>query len=244
MSYKAAFTQYIYSSKAPSYIKALDLLGQMLMAESYGFADCKDIWSVYSVNRLHDLYVFVLSERKKGDASGWNIEGIPKSYLQDGFCSAALRSYIEFIRDYSSKEIEEDIEEVLQDFKIKETEKSTLISARIGQGKFRSGLIDYWNGCAATGFRDTRFLVASHIKPWRDSENDERLDQYNGLLLLPNIDKAFDLGFVSFNQQGDILFSSELEYSDALGLNLSMSLKLCDRHREYMGYHRDVVFRG
>ena len=82
---------------------------------------------------------------------------------------------------------------------IDETQKSTLINARVGQGQFRKKLIDYWNGCAVTGFTDTRFLVASHIKPWRSSSDRDRLNEFNGLLLLPNLDKAFDLGFISFN---------------------------------------------
>ncbi len=157
--------------------------------------------------------------------------------------SCALKAYLEYLIDCSSEELEEDIDEILQDPNIKKTEKSTLIKARVGQGKYRKGLIDYWNGCAITGFTDTRFLVASHIKPWKVSNNTERLDTYNGLLLLPNIDKAFDLGYISFKPKGNILISKELDYSKTLGVNESMKIHLDSRHQEYMEYHRDKKFK-
>lgn len=162
----------------------------------------------------------------------------------NGMYSAALKAYAEYLSDTSSEEIQDDIEELIQSAEIEKTEKSTLINARVGQGKFRKGLIEYWNGCAVTGFGDTRFLVASHIKPWRKSNNQERLNAYNGLLLLPNIDKVFDLGYISFKQQGDILISPELQCTEVLGVNPSMNISLDKRHKEYMDYHRGEVFKS
>ncbi len=160
-----------------------------------------------------------------------------------GMYSAALKAYAEYLSDTSNEEIQDDIEELVQSVEIEKTEKSTLINARVGQGKFRKGLIEYWNGCAVTGFADTRFLVASHIKPWRKSNNRERIDPFNGLLLLPNIDKAFDLGFVSFEEQGEILVSSEFECADVLSVDLSMTINLSTNHQDYMAYHREKVFK-
>jgi len=162
----------------------------------------------------------------------------------NGMYSAAMNAYLDYLNDCSSEVLEEDLKQIIRDPKIKATEKSTLINARIGQGKYRKGLIDYWNSCAVTGFSDTRFLVASHIKPWKDPDNSERLDAFNGLLLLPNIDKAFDLGYISFKQQGDILISPELQCTDALGVNQSMSINLDARRQLYMEHHRDSVFKG
>ncbi len=161
----------------------------------------------------------------------------------NGMYSSALKAYAEYLSDTSNEEIQDDIEELIQSTEIGKTEKATLINARVGQGKFRKGLIEYWNGCAVTGFGDTRFLVASHIKPWRKSKHKERLDPFNGLLLLPNIDKAFDLGFVSFEERGGIMVSPELECSDVLGIDAAMSVLLNDRHQEYMAHHRKVVFK-
>jgi hypothetical protein len=53
-------------------------------------------------------------------------------------------------------------------------------------------------------------LRASHIKPWKKSSNDERLDPENGLLLLANIDILFEKGFVSFDDDGCMLVSKDL----------------------------------
>jgi predicted restriction endonuclease len=51
-------------------------------------------------------------------------------------------------------------------------------------------------------------LRASHIKPWRMSDNSERLDPENGLLLVANLDAAFDAGLLSFTDTGRMLFSA------------------------------------
>lgn len=156
--------------------------------------------------------------------------------------SCALKAFIEYRKSESSEELEEDISSILEDNTIAETEKSTYINTRIGQGKYRRQLIAYWETCALTGFADTRFLVASHIKPWKVASNEERLDSYNGLLLLPNLDKVFDLGFITFEKNGKIIVSDYLEETNMLGVKADMQIKLEDRHQEYIKYHRDVVF--
>ena len=61
-------------------------------------------------------------------------------------------------------------------------------------------------------------------------------------LLLPNLDKIFDLGFISFEENGKIKISSYLEEIDILGVRPDMQIKLQDQHQEYIQYHRDVVF--
>ena len=156
--------------------------------------------------------------------------------------SCALKAFIEYRKLESSEELEHDIENIIEDKTIPETEKSTYINTRIGQGKYRRDLIGYWEACALTGFTDTRFLVASHIKPWKVSDNEERLDSYNGLLLLPNLDKIFDLGFITFENNGKIVISDYLEETDKLGVTQDMAIKLKERHQEYIEYHRDMVF--
>ena len=156
--------------------------------------------------------------------------------------SSALKAYIEYRKLGAPVELEQDVTDIMSDKQITETEKATYISARVGQGKYRSDLIGYWEKCALTGFADTRFLVASHIKPWRESTSRERLDPYNGLLLLPNLDKAFDLGFITFASGGDIIVSSHLEDEGKLGVSRDLHVSLEDRHQEYMKFHRDVVF--
>ena len=50
-------------------------------------------------------------------------------------------------------------------------------------------------------------LIASHVQPWRDSNNEERLDGENGLLLTPTVDHLFDKGFISFENTGQLIVS-------------------------------------
>jgi len=105
IAFKSAFEDHLVESntrgsgKARSYIRALDLLSEMLQKEPYTFSDCINIWSVSSTDRLDELRYFVIKEQNKS-ASPWQIEGIPVSYLKDRYCSAALASLIEFIPTY------------------------------------------------------------------------------------------------------------------------------------------------
>ncbi len=156
--------------------------------------------------------------------------------------SCALKAFIDYRRRESSEELEFDINNILKDRSIKATEKTAYISARVGQGKYRSKLITYWGKCALTGYSDTRFLVASHIKPWRDSDNTERLDPYNGLLLLPNLDKAFDLGYITFTEKGTLKKNEFIESPRILGITNNMRIKVSSKHQDYLAYHRENVF--
>jgi predicted restriction endonuclease len=195
---------------------------------------------------IEDSLIQITSPRKLNEITPAlsNIEiFIARNTKGKGMYSSALKAYAEFLSDVSSEDIQIDIDSIIQDQEIKETEKSTLISARVGQGKFRNQLIDYWNMCSVTGFSNTRFLVASHIKPWRDSNHRERLDRFNGLLLLPNIDKAFDKGYVTFEEKGRIMLSPELEQAGTLGINSSMTVSLQKDHHSYMSYHREEVYK-
>jgi putative restriction endonuclease len=117
------------------------------------------------------------------------------------------------------------------------------VSARIGQGKFRLDLVEYWGKCAVTGYSDITMLVASHIKPWSESTPAERLDKYNGLLLLPNLDRAFDNGLISFRDDGLILISSKLVAPSDLSLSTGMKVDLAKQHKAYLAFHRDLIYR-
>ena len=64
-----------------------------------------------------------------------------------------------------------------------DTERDALTRARLGQGLFRQRVAEGEQACRVTGLTRQEFLVASHIKPWRDCDNRERLSGANGLLL-------------------------------------------------------------
>jgi|SRR5690606_5228403 len=142
------------------------------------------------------------------------------------------------------------VTEILAEFEsIPETERTAILKSRIGQGVFRERLINYWKGCAVTGADCISVLRASHIKPWRDSSNEERLDQFNGFLLTPNLDAAFDAGHISFDNSGKIMLSPKFAGAPAFQLHITQKLKinpklLTDEHRKYLQHHREFVFRG
>jgi hypothetical protein len=131
----------------------------------------------------------------------------------------------------------------------KTTEAERLVVQRVGQDVFRAGLLDYWEGrCAVTGLAVAALLRASHIKPWADCETDaERLDVYNGLLLAPQLDAAFDRGFITVEDDGAIVVSAALDDRSRgiLGLEHPLRIRgLADGHRTYLPWHRERVFEG
>ena len=102
-----------------------------------------------------------------------------------------LNGQVEQIRDASVRveanrdpdaEAEAEIE---QRADIPETEKQQLVMARRGQGLFRTRVELFERACRITGLRQRAHLRASHIKPWRNSTDVEKLDGQNGLLLSP-----------------------------------------------------------
>jgi hypothetical protein len=129
------------------------------------------------------------------------------------------------------------------------TEITAEVLRRLGQERFREALIDYWNGCCAvTGCSMLPLLKASHIKPWAHCTNyRERLDPFNGLLLSPNWDAAFDLGFVTFCDKGSAIVSPRLSPADreALGIQVGSHLRRwTEPQADYMLYHRRYIFQG
>lgn len=131
----------------------------------------------------------------------------------------------------------------------KATEAERLVVQRVGQDVFRSGLIDYWEGrCPLSGLAVVELLRASHIKPWADCETDaERLDVFNGLLLAPHLDAAFDGGFMTLDDDGAAVFATALNAAARAALGLEAPLKcasLTDAHRAYLSWHRMHVFLG
>lgn len=112
----------------------------------------------------------------------------------------------ELLAGYGSSEADEllaDLEQLDRDIP-DETEREVLAKARVGQGRFRADLVAAWRKgevCALTGLAVPEMLIASHIKPWRDSTNVERLDPMNGLLLVAHADKLFDRHLMSFYEE-------------------------------------------
>ena len=132
--------------------------------------------------------------------------------------------------------------EAIEKNSLTETEKDAQVKVRIGQGKFRKALDKLWDGkCAILGLQTREVLRASHIKPWRESSSEERMDPHNGLLLSAHLDALFDRYLISFDEQGEILFSNAL-HREVLTFNLNgakLRGRLSKKQYGYLECHRN-----
>jgi len=142
---------------------------------------------------------------------------------------------------------EHECEQISEDSHLRETEKQALIKARRGQGLFRQNVARIEHFCRVTRVDRPEHLIASHIKPWRESDNHERLFEGNGLLLTPTIDHLFDRGFISFENRGELLISP-VAHEDSLnkmGIITNRIVNVGDfaePQREFLEFHRTNVF--
>jgi putative restriction endonuclease len=129
---------------------------------------------------------------------------------------------------------------------ISETEKIQLTKARRGQGKFRERVMELEKSCRVTGVAQAEHLRASHIKPWKYSNDAEKLDGNNGLMLSPHVDHLFDRGYISFEQDGTVLLSPKMDAGimNAWDLgNLSGVGQFRSAQQVYLRFHRDKVLK-
>jgi hypothetical protein len=122
-----------------------------------------------------------------------------------------------------------------------ETERTGLVTSRVGQGYYRQQILEKWgNVCAVTGCDLTQILISSHIVPWSESTDEERLDPENGILLSPTLDALFDKHLISFSDDGSILLSKKLEDGvlASLTINKEMRIRVSDGMRKYLERHR------
>jgi hypothetical protein len=117
--------------------------------------------------------------------------------------------------------LQADLRAILREKGLTATERDALVSARIGQGAFRTAVLAQWGKrCAATGCGTLEAIRASHIKPWRLATNEERLDPANGLPLVATLDALFDAGLISFASEGAMLISKRLPAGERKKLQL------------------------
>tara|TARA_R110001599_G_scaffold25097_2_gene90128 strand:- start:822 stop:1649 length:828 start_codon:yes stop_codon:yes gene_type:complete len=240
---KAAFSNYIKatnvagSQKATSYIRAIDILSQLLSYESFGFDDCKNVWQVESVARLHQLYLFVLQQSRIRENNLWHIEGIAKSYLSNGFCSAALNSLMKFLVEFEFEKkllsnlnpesnTVKGVDLNYPTFLLSEIEKKEgknvlrEVKIRTNQNVFRKVILEnYNNSCCITGLNIPDVNIASHIVPWVEDKK-IRLDPTNGLCLSATYDAAFDKNLISLDEDYRIVLSKYIsDYYSSSSVN-------------------------
>jgi len=123
-------------------------------------------------------------------------------------------------------------------------ERQALTKSRLGQGLFRNEVSKIEPTCRVTGLDQKGLLIASHIKPWRESNNEERLDGANGLLLSPHIDKLFDKHLISFTSKGELICENKAARKalKAWGIDQVKIMKpLSEKQEAYMKQHRRLL---
>lgn len=174
----------------------------------------------------------------------------PTVFAINGFCTqtylceipeAAAKMIASFIIDNISIEFKK------ENTKVKEatgSTKETIIQSRVGHGPYRDKLFKKWGGkCAVTGIDNKSILTASHIVSWSISNDNEKVDPYNGLPLIPNLDKLFDRGMISFADDGSLLYKQGL-HDLLLELKIPLNSKinnLFEENKKYLKRHR-VIF--
>jgi len=151
---------------------------------------------------------------------------------------------------------ERDIEEwerrvevaISTDTAIRETERTALVQARRGQGQFRDNVRSIEHACRITRVERMEHLIASHVQPWRDSSNEQRLDGENGLLLTPTVDHLFDKGFISFEDSGQLIVSPVADQRSLKRMGVDPESRVnvgafSQGQRRYLDFHRENVLR-
>ena len=161
-----------------------------------------------------------------------------------GLSEEAVKAAVRY--DPSIEHLIREAEAILYDPELTVTEKHVLARARVGQGIYKDQVCHYEPSCRLTGLSESKYLIASHMKPWRDSSNTERLDGHNGLLLSPHVDHLFDWGLISFENSGRVVVSVQLHavVPKLWKLDLTQGGKSFTKEQvPYLEYHRDTVFR-
>lgn len=136
--------------------------------------------------------------------------------------------------------------------------RAQTVRARVGQNYFRNAVLSaYENRCCMTGIAIPEFLIASHIKPWKASDDKkEKANPRNGLCLNALHDKAFDLGFITVDKNTwRIVVAEALKNFAKIDETTKNWIVACEGkiielpHRSepdklFLEYHNDVVFRG
>ncbi len=210
----------------------------------------KDVTSYIIRAKFDDAVVIPVEQRdvRLGTGKGWM--GRQPWKILNASDNPQIRPFLGQVARLLSGSADDGAElaEINSNKQLNTTQKKALIDARIGQGQFRRSLISEWKSCAVLGCDIREVLRASHIKPWKVSNNKERLDRNNGLLLLASLDAAFDCGLISFSDSGKILVSSELTVKNRHLLGINEKVKLRKRpsklRQAYLRYHREEKFRS
>ena len=136
------------------------------------------------------------------------------------------------------------------------TESTATVKVRRGQQFFRQSVVNsYGVRCCISGINVPGLLVASHIKPWRDCSDEDRLSPRNGLCLSSLHDAAFDSGLITLDEKLTVVLSKRLKkffpqpaleqsFVPFEGQQIHLPDKLAEPSQDFLGHHRKEVFQN
>lgn len=158
-------------------------------------------------------------------------EEIVKKELEDKLNKIDRKSYNELVKEINIINSLENLSE---------TEKEQLVKTRIGHSELKELLVKKECKCRICGVSDKRFLIASHIKRWTESNDKERVDVNNAFLLCPDHDWLFDKFYISFDDEGNIILAENIDketYNKLKITNMDRVI-LNDENKKYLKWHR------
>ncbi len=214
------------------YFNIESALGDKDPARRYYIRSKDDIWEFFRKIMLPTISYVAILKIKDSES---------KTY----FLFRPVLNYF-YNKNYHPAKIREQ-EQKIENESIPEEKKKQLVAARDGQGGYRKKLLDEKAECFITKVNDERLLIASHIKPWSVSDDNEKVDHFNGLALTPTYDRMFDQGFISFTDEGTIMISPYISPLNIKKLNLTPNkvyeiVNLKERLK-YLKYHRENIFK-
>lgn len=119
---------------------------------------------------------------------------------------------------------------------------------RRGQQAFRRELIknDINHGCRIKHCKisEPSFLTASHILPWKESDEKQKVEIYNGFLLCPTHDFLFDNHLITFKDDGSIIISKDIDhilYED-FNIDKDTKIEVFEENKKYLAKHRETFY--
>lgn len=152
----------------------------------------------------------------------------------------------------AEQELDAEKETAVEDGPAKLTTKLAEVTVRIGQQFFRNAVLSAYNQrCCISGLANPKLLVASHIVPWREDEQN-RLNPHNGLALSALHDKAFDLGLITVDEDYRVVVSNQsintkdTFFMSAVASFHGKSIALPEKFSpasQFLAFHREHIFQ-
>lgn len=254
--------EYEYKNKEQSYIKDISLLWDRYNNE---ISDIKDDYLYFTIkpqNWEKDYNRFYISSREECYTLMRKISLPNISYLTilkiKNINSWEIFYYFHLFIDYAYNSqnhphlilrIEESLQKRLENKNVSHEDRlevERIVKSRKWQWQYRDRLLQDMNCCIVTWVNDERLLIASHIKPWAVSEDYEKIDYLNWLILTPTYDKLFDQWFITFTDSGIMLVSPYISPMNQKKMNLSNNQKFSFNvswREKYLDFHNNNIFK-